>query len=79
MRQTFYMLLARQQRTAPVTCTMFLMLVSVLMVCANCCGRSFSKLVVCIEGNLLAGMAPLRWHWLDTERLCEIDQNCVNP
>lgn len=44
-RTTFYMLLARQQRTAPVTCTMFLMLVSVLMACANCCVCSFSELV----------------------------------
>lgn len=59
MRQAaFYVLLARQQGTLPVTCIVFLMLVSVLMVCANCSERSFRKLL-CLEENLLVGLAPL--------------------
>lgn len=44
MRQiAFYVLLARQQRTLPVTCTTFLMLVSVLMARPNCSDHSSSK------------------------------------
>lgn len=69
MRQIFYMHLARQQRTVPVTCTMFLMLVSVLMAV---------WISVCIEGNPLVSTAPRRRRWLDAERLCEIGQNCVS-
>lgn len=68
MRQAaFYMLLARQQRTLPVTCITFLMLVSVLTVCAKCGERSFRKLL-CLEENLLVGLAPLTaftWTWDD--------------
>lgn len=76
MRWAFYVLLARQQRTLPVTCAMFLMLVSVLRVCANCWDHSSSKLLF-VQGKISWLVWLHWWIWPDTGWLCEIGQSCV--
>jgi len=57
--------LARPQRTVPVACTTFLMLISEFR-------------AVGIEGDALVSTALLGWRWMDAVRLCDMGWSCVS-